>query len=159
MLSQYSVVGPSLLNTNLPHIYIYIIYYDFLVSYKIFIRSTSWELVANLWWTLLLEYTADPNSINWNYGTITMLSLFKFTLRELESSHYYRFICITYTIVKKYYPGKSVKIHMWSLINTIQNWSIGKLPPIMVKWKLLLFRCNRERMIPFYAKQHNEKIT
>ena len=58
--------------------------------------------------------------------------------------------CIIYMIMKKYYPGEPVNIHVQSLINIIQknNWVIttkkgqGKFP---------LFCGNGEQVIPIYG--------
>ena len=70
-------------------------------------------------------------------------------LRELDNSCYLQFFHITYTIIKKYYPGEPVNIHIWLLINITQdkNWFItikkgkGTLP---------LFFSNIEWEITFY---------
>ena len=59
-------------------------------------------------------------------------------------------IRITYTIIKIYYPGEPVNIHIQSLIEIIQenNWVITKKQG---KGKLKLFCGNGERLINFYA--------
>ena len=60
------------------------------------------------------------------------------------------FFGVVYTIMKKYYPGEPVNIHIKLLINIIQenNWLM-----ITKKWKgkLPLFFRNGERVIPIYA--------
>ena len=60
--------------------------------------------------------------------------------------------CITYTTMKKYYPGEPVYIHIQSLINIIQekNWVITTKKG---KGKLPLFCGNGERVIPIYAEE------
>ena len=65
-----------------------------------------------------------------NYQLITLFSLcqcqFTITLRELENSSYPQFVRKIYTIIKKYYQGEPVNIHIRSSINIIQdkNWVI-----------------------------------
>ena len=70
-------------------------------------------------------------------------------LRELESSRYPQFFCISYMIIKKYYPGEPVNIHIQSLINITQekNWGITTKKD---KVKLLLSCGNGEPVITIY---------
>ena len=58
--------------------------------------------------------------------------------------------CITYMIMKKYYPSEPVNIHIQPLINTIQenNWVITTKKG---KGKLLLFHGNGERLFTIYV--------
>ena len=56
---------------------------------------------------------------------------------------------ITYMIMRKYYPGKSVNMHIQSLINIIQK-NNRVIATKNVKGKLSLFCGNRERVITIY---------
>ena len=63
--------------------------------------------------------------------------------------------CITYMIMKKYYPSEPVNINIQPLINTIQenNWVITTKKG---KGKLLLFHGNGEQVIPFYGSNKQD---
>ena len=58
--------------------------------------------------------------------------------------------CITCTIMKKYYPGEPVNIHIKSLINILldNNWVITAKKG---KGKLPIFCGNGKRVIPIYS--------
>ena len=60
------------------------------------------------------------------------------------------FFCITFTIMKKCYPGEPLNIYLQSLIDIIleNNWVITTKKG---KCKLPLFCGNREWIIPIYA--------
>ena len=60
------------------------------------------------------------------------------------------YFCITYTILKDYYPGEPVNIHTQSSINIIQE-KIGKVPPKKGKVRLEIFCCNIKQSITIYA--------
>ena len=47
-----------------------------------------------------------------NYPVFTMVMVIYFTLIELDNSFYPQFFHIIYTIIKKYYPGEPVNIHI-----------------------------------------------
>ena len=65
--------------------------------------------------------------------------------------------CITYKIMKKYYPGKPVNIHIQSSINITQenNWVITTKNG---KGKLPLFCGDGERIITIYGYRHVRNI-
>ena len=71
-------------------------------------------------------------------------------MREVENYYYPLFFRITYTIIKKYYPGEPVNTHIQKLIIIIQE----KNRVIITKRgkvKSPFFHGNVERLIPLYV--------